>query len=198
VHELPDDLVLGEVANQITRSLERRRANGQKQALAALDSDRYLALQDSLDELLAHPPLTKKANRPAAKVLAKTIDRVWKQLRKRKRAVDAAAESHERDLALHETRKMAKRLRYAAEVAGPALGKRAAKVERKAKAVHKVLGDHQDAVVARPEIRDLAAGMHTEGVNGFTFGLLYAAEDQRAAEAEGQFPSVWRKLAKAM
>jgi hypothetical protein len=52
--------------------------------------------------------------------------------------------------------------------------------------------------VARPEIRDLAAGMHTEGVNGFTFGLLYAAEDQRAAEAEGQFPSVWRKLAKAM
>jgi CHAD domain-containing protein len=198
VHELPEDLVLGDVANQITRALERRRADGQRQAMAALNSDRYLALQDRLDELLVHPPLSKKANRPARQVLDETIDRVWKQLRKRKRAADAAPEGHERDLALHETRKMAKRLRYTAEVAGPALGTRASEVEAKAKAVHKVLGDHQDAVVARPEIRELAAGMHQEGANGFTFGLLYAAEIERAHEAERNFPSIWRELAKAM
>jgi CHAD domain-containing protein len=198
VRELPDDLVLGDVANHITRTLQRRRADGQRQALAALDSDRYLALQDGLDELLAHPPLSKTANRSARKVLGKTMSKVWKRLKKRKRAVDAASDGHERDLALHETRKMAKRLRYTAEVAGPVLGKKARKVEAKAKAVHKVLGDHQDAVVARPKIRELAAGTSDGGANGFTFGLLYSAEIERAEEAERQFPAAWRKLARVM
>jgi CHAD domain-containing protein len=196
-HELSDELVLGPVASQITRSVQRRRADGQRQALVTLDSERYLALQDSFEQLLAHPPLTKRARRKAGPVMVKTIDRVWRRLKKRKRAADAAAPGHELDSALHETRKMAKRLRYTAEVAEPVLGQAITKLRRRAKAVHKVLGEHQDAVVARPQIRALAADMHQAGHNGFTYGLLYAAEKTRADQAEREFPAAWRKLAKS-
>ena len=51
-----------------------------------------------------------------------------------------------RDLALRETRKAAKRLRYAAEAAEPAVGKPARRLEKRLKPVQKLLGDHQDTV----------------------------------------------------
>jgi hypothetical protein len=57
-----------------------------------------------------------------------------------------------------------------------------------------VLGDHQDAVVARPAIRELAVQHHLDGGNGFTFGLLHALEAERADHAEQRLPAAWKKL----
>jgi hypothetical protein len=47
-----------------------------------------------------------------------------------------------------------------------------------------VLGDHQDGVVASAALRRLAltAGT-TPGENGFTYGVLYAREQQAAESA---------------
>jgi hypothetical protein len=36
-----------------------------------------------------------------------------------------------------------------------------------------VLGDHQDAVVARPVLRELAVTAQLDNENGFTYGLLH-------------------------
>jgi hypothetical protein len=47
------ELVVGPVAAQVTRTLARRRFEGQAAAIAALDSDRCLALHDAIDALLA-------------------------------------------------------------------------------------------------------------------------------------------------
>ena len=53
--------------------------------------------------------------------------------------------------------------------------------------IQTVLGDHQDGVVASATLRRLAltAGT-TAGENGFTYGLLYAREQQAAETARRQ------------
>lgn len=193
---LPDELVLGPVAAQVTRTLTRRRSDGQAQAIAALDSDRYLALHDAIDALLNEPPLTKRAKRPAGRELPRHMGRAWRRLDKRMRVAQALEPGAERDEALHETRKAGKRLRYAAEIAEPAVGKRARRLKQRAKAVHKQLGDHQDAVVAKDVLRELAVQAHLDGGNGFTFGVLHGLESHRAAEAELGLPETWEELAK--
>ncbi len=58
VAALPPELALGPVAAQTTRFFATRRASAGAAATAALDSDRYLALLDAVDALLADPPLT--------------------------------------------------------------------------------------------------------------------------------------------
>jgi CHAD domain-containing protein len=196
VAALPDELALGPVNAQITRVLQRRRSDGRKRALAALDSGRYLRLHDSIDQLLADPPLTRNAARPARRELPRSVAKAWKRTRAGWRAV-SAGEGAERDEALHETRKAAKRLRYAVEVAQPCIGKPANRTRRRLKKLNSRLGDHQDTVVARPVIRQLAVEAHREGGNGFTYGLLYGRQEAEAARTEQALPSVWRKLDRA-
>lgn len=196
LHTLPEDVVLGPVSAQITRSLQRRGAEGREAALAALDGDRYLALHDAVDQLLADPPLTSRASRPARKELARSVANVWRRLRKRMASADAASSGNEHDVALHEARKSGKRLRYALEVAEPSVGKRADRFRSRAKDVHTLLGDHQDSVVARPVIRELAAQAHLDGGNGFTHGVLYGLEVVRAQRAELELPEAWQRLGK--
>lgn len=58
---------------------------------------------------------------------------------------------------LGRARKAAKRLRYAAEAAAVIDGKKARLLERAAHSIQKVLGRHQDSVVAREVLRRLAA-----------------------------------------
>ena len=62
--------------------------------------------------------------------------------------------------------------------------KRVKKTAKHYKKIQTVLGDHQDGVVASGTILRLAriAGT-TAGENGFTYGLLYAREQQAAEEA---------------
>ena len=89
---------------------------------------------------------------------------------------------------LHRARKAAKRARYAAELRRP-LDKAAAtkKAEKHFKRIQRVLGEHQDSVVASDALRRFAltAGT-TAGENGFTYGLLYAREQQIAEAARDQ------------
>lgn len=194
VSELPPELVLGPVTAQVTRALARRRSDGQAAALAALDSDRYLALHDTVDRLLSDPPLTRRAKRPARRELPIQVERARRRVAKRVWAAETLEAGPRRDTALHEIRKSAKRVRYAAEIAEPALGTSAQRLKRRAKAIHKLLGEHQDAVVARPVIRELAVQAHLDGGNGFTFGILHELESTRAADAERELPQAWKKL----
>jgi CHAD domain-containing protein len=196
VDDLPDEMVLGPVAAMITRSFGRRQADARTVALAALDSDRYLALHDALDALLADPPLRRAAARPARRELPKSVARAYRRMESCMRDVDSAPAGEPRDVALHETRKAAKRLRYATEAVKPALGKPAARLQRRLKAVQKLLGEHQDAVVSRPVLRELAGQAHLDGGNGFTYGLMYATETARADGVERDLPAAWKRMRK--
>jgi CHAD domain-containing protein len=194
VESLPEELVLGPVTRQLTRTMQRRRADGREIALAALDSDRYLRLHDAVDQLLADPPLARRAYRSARRELATHVAREWRRTANRMARAQAGSDGEERDRALHEARKAAKRLRYAVEVAEPSGGKRATRLRRVLKKLASVLGTHQDAVVARPMIRELAGRAHLEGGNGFTHGLLYGQEITRAERARVELSRVWRRL----
>jgi CHAD domain-containing protein len=189
LHALPPEVVLGDVAARMTRYFAPLEAKAHKDSVAALDDKRYFALLNSIDTLLASPPLTKQASGKAKDVLPRLVEKARHRLDVR---VETALATPNKDEPLHEARKAAKRLRYSAEVAEPALGSHATHLRKRAKDVQTLLGDHQDSVVARPVL--LALGRGDE--NGFTFGLLYGKEVELAHKTEAELPALWRKLTK--
>ncbi|HEY2307065.1 MAG TPA: CHAD domain-containing protein [Streptosporangiaceae bacterium] len=64
--QAPVELRIGPVEARIQGHYSSVRAAARTELLAALDSERYFALLDDLDGLLASPPLTTEAARPAA------------------------------------------------------------------------------------------------------------------------------------
>ncbi|WP_411110094.1 CHAD domain-containing protein [Streptomyces sp. c-19] len=193
VEDLPRTLVLGPVKARLRRRHAARGRSARHQALAALDSARYLSLLDGLDALLADPPLRKAAGRSAEKVLAKAVRKDHGRLATRIERALALDPGEERDLALHEARKAAKRARYAADAARPSLGKPAKRLSKRVKAVQSLLGEHQDAVVARGAVRELGLVAHGVGESAFTWGLLYGHEEAAAEAAERELPEVWAR-----
>ncbi|WP_426592535.1 CHAD domain-containing protein [Cellulomonas sp. McL0617] len=109
--------------------------------------------------------------------------RAWRRL---DRAVDAldAAPDEERDEALHEVRKAARRARYASEVAAESVGRPALKSAKRARAVQETLGDQHDAVVRRETLRRLSLQAFADGEDTFTYGLLHAAAQRAGDQAE--------------
>jgi CHAD domain-containing protein len=194
VAALPPELALGPVAAQTTRFFATRRTEAARTAAAALDGDRYVALLDAVDALLADPPLTEAAAGPAQAILPHLIAKAVRRAGKAQRAAHAHPPGHERDEQLHEMRKAAKRLRYAAEVAEPALGRQAKRLVKDVKALQELLGEHQDSVVARGLLRELGAGATVDGGNGFAFGWLLRDQQARAERIEDDVDAAWRRL----
>jgi len=190
----PPELLLGPVMNRIDDELRRDYQTGMDKALGALDSERYYRLLDALDDFVASTPLVPEADAPARKVLPRLLQRDGKRLRRVVKDIGRAEESAQHDAALHEARKKAKRLRYAAESARPALGKRAKQLAAAAKNVQQALGQHQDSVVARQRLREFGVKAYVDGENGFSFGRLHALEQQHAREAEQEFRAAWKAL----
>jgi CHAD domain-containing protein len=158
----------------------------------ALDSARYLSLLDALTALVGMPLTgaeTGAGDRTAGVALPGAVRRAYRRMRRR--AAAASAPGPDRETALHETRKAAKEVRYAAECAGQALGQDAAWLAKRAKKIQSVLGDQHDAVVARALTRDIAIRAHLAGESTFSLGIVHEACDRDAqalgakAEARG-------------
>ena len=173
--ELPPELVLGPVANRINTDLQSDQLKARTVVSDAMNSQRYLDLLATLQRWRTVPPLTEAPRLKAVNKRARRAER--KADRRLAEAIEAGD-----DALLHRSRKAAKRARYAAELCRP-VDKRAKKTVKHYKRFQRVLGDHQDGVVASATLQRLAitAGT-TAGENGFTYGLLFARE-QQAAEA---------------
>ena len=115
----PEDLVLGPVAGRIEVELRAEYATAHDRLLAAMESDRYFRLLDLLESVATAPPFTQLASGKARPVLTKRVRAACRQL-SRLAAEEAPAQTQARDHWLHEIRKAAKRVRYAAELAEPA------------------------------------------------------------------------------
>ncbi|MCT9078590.1 CYTH and CHAD domain-containing protein [Streptomyces fulvoviolaceus] len=189
--ELPRALLLGPVRTRLRTWSHARRGGSRRRLIAVLDGKRYLELLGTLDALVADPPLLEGAGGKPEKVVAKAVR---KDFSKVSALVEQAVElppGHDRDFALHEARKKAKRTRYAAEAASPALGDPATGLVKSMKALQSLLGDHQDSVMVREALRELAQQAHGAGESAFTYGLLYGREEQRAAAVEAEVPGFW-------
>ncbi len=184
---IPPALVVGPVQARITAHFAAEIARADNAVLRALDGQRYLRLLDDLDALLADPPVTSLAQRRAATALTRPVQHAHRRLDRALAAVPAAADH---DAAIHEARKAAKRARYAAEAAVPALGAKALRQATQAKELQQLLGDHHDSVVARIVLLDLAAQARADGLDTFSYGLLYQSLVCQAATIEQALPRV--------
>ncbi|MFJ2895973.1 CHAD domain-containing protein [Streptomyces sp. NPDC087218] len=194
--ELPRTLLLGPVRGRLRIRSTARRAGSRRRTVAVLDGKRYLALLEGLHALLADPPLLPAASRAPGRALPRALLKEYGRLAERVGHALDLPPGHDRDLALHEARKAAKRTRYAAEAARPALGRPAKRFAKRMKAVQSLLGDHQDSVVAREALRTLAAQAHGAGESAFTWGLLYGREEAAAAACERELPGVWERASR--
>ena len=172
-----------DVAERIRDHLAAKVAHGREALAEALDSDRYLALLDAIDELVANPDTVEK----------NPLRRTRKALRKADRMLDQALVDNS-DPELHEARKAYKQARYAVEVFEDAGGKRAKKLVKSLTKLQDVLGAHQDSVVAREILRDLAG---SSSPDGFPYGVLYAHQEEVGRDTLGDLPVVMEAAGKS-
>ncbi len=189
----PTELVIGPAAARVTGHFAPRAAAARAAVLSALDSPRYFALLDELERLLATPPEEAAATASASEVLPLAVGRAYRRTGRRMRRAVLAPPGPARDATLHEVRKAAKRARYAAEAARPAIGKKARRVARQMKAVQSALGDHHDAVTAAAMAREIGILAYLSGENAFTFGLLNERARNQAVSCASQAARAWKR-----
>jgi CHAD domain-containing protein len=187
----PVELVLGPAEARVQAHFAPREAAAQSAVLEAVDSQRYFALLDELDRLIADPPLNA-TSAEAAGVLVAAVARSYRRTRRRMRRARRTPAGPERDVALHESRKAAKRARYAAEATEPVFGEKARRFSRRMKAVQSVLGDHQDAVNAGAAAREIGVLAYLAGENAFSFGLLCERAHRDALDYQVRARRVWK------
>jgi len=196
--ELPRPLLAGPVRTRLRTWSHARRGGSRRHLIAVLDGRRYLDLLGALDALVADPPLAKAAADDPGKVIAKAVRKDFGKLSALAEQAIEQPSGADRDLAMHDARKKAKRTRYAAEAAVPVLGKPASELVKSMKSLQGLLGDHQDSVMARDALRDLATQAHAAGESAFTYGVLHGHEERRAELAEAALPEAWETIKGAM
>ncbi|CAN5704124.1 CYTH and CHAD domain-containing protein [soil metagenome] len=178
----PDDRKHGE---GLINRLDEERAAAQDALVEVLVGDRYAVLLDDLVAAATRPRFAGRSDRPAADVVPGLVGAPWKKVRQ---AVGQLGEEPA-DEALHRVRVQVKRARYAADVAVPVAGKPARSAAKALSKVQDVLGDLQDAAVARDWLR--RAGREAPAVEALVAGQLVAVEARRAAVSRAAFPAAW-------
>jgi CHAD domain-containing protein len=158
--------------------------------LAELDGDRYHAILRALDGLVTAPPLTERAAGKAGRTLPPLVARSYKKVRTIVQHADATSAGPEREELLHDARKAAKRARYAGESVSRPFGKDAVAFAKAMEDVQEALGEHQDSVLTRERLRDLAR--HTSSTDAaFLYGRLHALEEAGAKQTQEHFDAAW-------
>jgi CHAD domain-containing protein len=166
------------VAARVKQHLDSKVDHGRQALDTELNGERYLKLLDAVDALVDSGTGENDPLRRVRKALAKADGLLDEAMAD---GVDAE---------LHEARKAYKRARYAVEVFEPSAGKVANRLIKALTGLQDVLGAHQDTVVAREILRELADTAHAAGENGFPYGILYARQEQIGRETLGELPVV--------
>ncbi len=195
--ELPADQPVDQVRALLRRRLERTMAQARAEALTTLRSGRYLRLHDAL-VVAARDPLTlPRAESPSAEVLPPLVAHAWKRLAKAVRRVladEASTPGEAPHEEWHETRKAAKKARYAADACAPVLGEQAAGLGEQLSRVTDVLGEHQDGVVAAHELALTARTPRVGGPLGFALGILHEVERAHVRADRARMAELWPQV----
>lgn len=177
LNELPAELVRGHAHERLVSQSRAAYTRGLRRAVQALDSERYFRLLDGLEELAA-------AAADGDFSAAASVTHARHKLRKAaKQARREPTDEH-----FHAVRKRAKQVRYVAEAAG----KR--KIAKRAKAIQTLLGDHQDSVVSRTHLVEVADRAVAAGEDSFTYGVLWQRDEEKARAIEHRLPLLLDKF----
>lgn len=176
-------------AGHLTDELRRDRGRALAEVLAGLDDERHQRLLSGLQELAEQAPWSDELD--WAEVLRR-VRKDDKRLRRRMSRAERTESHRERLHLLHEARKAAKRLRYAAETLVPSHGSDADRLARSAKSLQSHLGDLQDAVVSRERVAGIAGRAEEAGIATFPAGVVWAREDEEIRSLEAEVPETWR------
>jgi CHAD domain-containing protein len=169
---------------ELVGRIEADRAEARTALLAVLESDRYLALLDTLEGAANDPHLV------AGEAEAKGL---WRRDSKRLHKAVARTGPDAGDEELHAARIRAKRARYVAELAAPLAGKQATRAAKRAERVQDALGEHQDAVVAEQRIRALLRSSRAPSVH-FAGGRLVERQQARRRTARAAYADAIARL----
>jgi triphosphatase len=179
--------------------LEERRRDARGRLLEQLDSRRYERLTAGMTDLLQRGPLRRSpASRMPAPVAAPALVR-RRYRRVRKLGDGLGPDSRSEDL--HALRIRTKRLRYAVEFLSPLAPKPSQPFIRRLVALQDCLGDHQDALVATRQIREMVDDdLPARAV--FLLGRITERYERRIGELRAAFPEAyagirgkpWREL----
>ena len=184
---LVDDADLANTLAQLDHELAERHSRAHAEQVTAMDGPRYAALLAALEAFVIKPPWARQTTKASARLrLPALVGRACARVDEAARAAQAvrAAQSSDKaegmpeggDAELHEVRKAAKRARYAAEVAGPSATSATYSLAERMEELQAVLGRHQDSLMVRALLQDLASQM--TGRQAFALGLMTAAEQQ--------------------
>ncbi|TMR09327.1 CYTH and CHAD domain-containing protein [Nonomuraea turkmeniaca] len=192
------ELIIGPIHTRLGTDLLTREQEAYVRIKEALSGDRYYALLNALDDLVAEPKLGKAAAKPAQERLSAIAAAGWNRVTRAYDSAQAIEDLERREIAMHDVRKAAKRARYTAEALAPTLGKDMAKLAKLAEDIQEVLGTHQDGVVAQETLAKEAESARQAGEDTFTYGLLVGIERNIAERAHADFPRVWAETVKAV
>jgi CHAD domain-containing protein len=190
---LPEDLIVEPIRTRLGSDLEAREHVAYEHIRETLAGDRYYALLDALDRMIAHPPLTPLAAKRPDKPLRAVADKSWARIGRIYAEAQAMPDVEARELAMHDVRKAAKRARYTAEVLAPVLGAEMTDMAKRAEAIQEILGLYQDSVAAQALLVEAARTAREAGEDTFTYGVLVGLERAAAERDHAEFPRVWRE-----
>jgi CHAD domain-containing protein len=158
---------------------------------AALMSDRYGVLLDEIAAFAFTPPFRSgdRGNRWLVRRLRREIEQTTNLVGRALTSTGSA-----RDAALHEVRKGAKRVRYAAETLEPRYGKKARRIVSTFESIQATLGTHHDAIVTQAVLSErlsIESDLPAE-VGG---SELLDRERDRARESDAAFAAAWPRIA---
>jgi CHAD domain-containing protein len=178
------------VGSALIELLGQQRSAARRRLLVVLSSDRYFTLLDRVVEGSAAPVTLTAADAPASEVLPQLVQGPWSSLEKSAQRLGANSADEE----FHEVRIRAKRARYAADVAALVIGKPARRLAEEVANVQDVLGEHQDACVARDWLR--RAAIEVDAPAAFVAGELSALQDIEASAHRAAWPAAWGRASK--
>lgn len=186
--------LLRDVAERLGGTLTEEYGSAHSRAVAQLSSPEWLGLLDDLDAFVARPALAGNAMDPASDVVPPALEKDLRRVLKRAKAARHADTDEGQILLLHEVRKAAKRLRYAAEAVSQGdaavFGKRTVKLASAAEAVHDLLGEHRDSLLMQRHLRESAGA----GAHAFDYGVLHEVERHGATLCLADYPAALREL----
>ena len=171
--------------------LQRRRA-ARERMLAELDSRRYERLVDTLSRMLRLGPSRRNrlARAPVTEAAPDLVRQSYRKARKTgdKLGPDSPPEHY------HKLRKRGKRLRYLLEFLEEVYGKPSRRLVKRTKALQDVLGEMQDAEVAKSQLRSLAVAGEVSPEAAFVMGSVAARYEAEAAARRERFPEAYARI----